>query len=58
MRLPGLDPPTPQWRAAIKRFGELLVVYGHGLLAFGVGKAFAGALDVAAAVRWHGALRF
>ena len=47
---PILFSPPLSWRSPIKRLGDLLVVYGHGLLAFGVSKAFVAQLDFAAAL--------
>lgn len=38
---------SPRWRAVLRRLGDLFVVYGHGLLAYGVGRAFTGAFDTA-----------
>lgn len=40
-----LLPPGPlsaRWRAAVRRAADILTVYGHGLLIYGVTKLFAG----------------
>lgn len=46
MRLVPATPRTPGEKAALKRVGDLSVVYGHGLLAFGIGNAFVGRFDL------------
>jgi hypothetical protein len=38
---------SAQWRGAAKHLGDILTVYGHGLLAFGIGKVFVGQIDLA-----------
>jgi hypothetical protein len=42
-----IPPLSPSWRAFLKRVDDILTVYGHGLLAFGVGKFFVGEVDIA-----------